>query len=823
MNIKNLSSPSVLKGLLASVCFSALALNTHAQDSEQNSSRVNPDIQDNLVDDNDVIIVHAYKDERALKDLPVSISVLSSDYLDQRQYQTLEQISAAQPGVDISKNSNSGKVFVRGIGSQGNAGLEQSASTYIDDIYFGRSRSSKAILTDIKQVEILKGPQSIQLGVNSSAGAISVTSLGADVNDQYGYLDAHIGDYGEAGLTLAYNLPLSDRFALRAVASADRSDGFWDFVDPITGEDVSGDTGHDSYVLRLSGLWQASENFDASFKLETQSVDRNNPFAWQPGRCDNLYGLGLSTLEELDAFWAATGSAQASPLSIPTVCSSDFADSTFNDTSPASPFNASFFDADNFQLKLDWGLGNIKLSSITGAYDTEFNFEGNDLSHGAPFERYLWVRDDNQQISQEFRLSSNSDQPLQWLVGAYYHSSDISYETGDVDLRNSRNPQFIHTEADQSEDLYSLFASADWAFLDDWNLGLGLRWTRVEKTFGGIDERVTNNSVGSDQVDAFNAVLSNDVLANPASYTQFTTDVRNQIADENLSFSDLLPSLSLAYDLNETSRIYYRWESGYKAGGFNFRLNGLDDTTLTFDEETVQAHEIGFKSEWPEYGLWLNAAVFTSNYRDLQQNSNRGDDGVISAAVIRNAARASSDGVELDLSWGPIDALRLDASVTVLDAKFDDYQGADCTRFQSFISNTDVAADFGAARNGNRCSQDLSGGRLTHAPEFTSRSAATWQSDFSDDFNFETTFEWIYSDGFFTSPHADPLRRQASFSKFNARFGLTPISGIWSLDLIGTNLTNKLTARQLGQDEDAAVSGLLDDPRRISLNFRYNF
>jgi hypothetical protein len=83
--------------------------------------------------------------------------------------------------------------------------------------------------------------------------------------------------------------------------------------------------------------------------------------------------------------------------------------------------------------------------------------------------------------------------------------------------------------------------------------------------------------------------------------------------------------------------------------------------------------------------------------------------------------------------------------------------------------------------------------------------------------------EWFYSDEFFTSPHADRLRLQPSFSKINARIDFGDRSDRWSFALIANNITDELTARQLGQDQDAAVSGLVDDPRRIVFELLYAF
>jgi outer membrane receptor protein involved in Fe transport len=618
-------------------------------------------------------------------------------------------------------------------------------------------------------------------------------------------------------------MPFNDQFAVRAVVDWSTLDGYWDMVDPGTGDVLATGGGRDSVLTRLSARWQPGEKFQADFKFEYQEIERDNPYAWQPGRCGNLYGLGLSTQAELDQFWADTGSADPSPLSLPFTCGSTFVDSVFDSRSPAAPFNTSDFESMEGLARLAWELGETELVSTTAYFDMDFAFAGNDLTHGAPGNRPLWLADGTYQWSQELRLTSNSPGPFEWLIGVYWQSGDVAYQTGDADGRNPMNPQFIRTEASQDDRTTSMFGSISRTFNERWTAGVGLRWTETEKTFSGVDERIRSNTITPAERPVFAAQVFSDTSGDPSAYSAYERQIRGQFSNESRTFDDTAPSFNLQYQAREDLLAYYTWTTGQKSGGFNFRLNGLDASTLTYEAETVKAHELGVKGLFLEGRLRLGAAIFVSDYEDLQQNSNRGDGGVISAAVIRNAAEASSDGVELDIAWQLSDSFRVDLSATWLDAKFDSYQGADCTRLQSVVSTTDVASLFGAQRDGNRCSQDLSGGKLAHAPDFAGRLGISHQFVASRGWTVNSGIEWFYSDEFFTSPHADRLRLQPSFSKINARVDFGDRSNRWSLALIANNVTDELAARQLGQDQDAAVSGLVDDPRRIIFELLYAF
>lgn len=224
--------------------------------------------------------------------------------------------------------------------------------------------------------------------------------------------------------------------------------------------------------------------------------------------------------------------------------------------------------------------------------------------------------------------------------------------------------------------------------------------------------------------------------------------------------------------------------------------------------------------------------MFNSNYRNLQQNSNLGDDGVIAGATIRNIAEAESNGVELDMRYQFASDWAISVNSSWLNANFIRYEGADCTRLQSVVANTDVAAQFGAQLgaqgtgngNGNRqnCSQDLSGAAMHMAPDFSSFLRLSHQTNLAH-FTLSSQLEWFYSEGFFTSPHADLLRYQPHFNKLSISTTLAPNNAPWQLSLLVRNITNKLTSRQLGQDGNAAVSGLLDPPRFWSIQFRYRY
>lgn len=771
----------------------------------------------------EVITVTAQGKPQDINDIAVSINVVPGGDIEQFNLTSFERLTSAVPSVVIGKNSGATKLYMRGIGSQGNAGMAQAMSVYIDDVYHGRSRNTKAALVDVERVEVLKGPQSVHFGLNSTAGTLAVISRRPELGEDQGYVDLALGSDDHYLVRGAYNGAIADHWAVRAVVESSEQGNIWQMIDSQGAQSGKGG-GENNRVYRLSTLYQPDASLSFLLKLEQQNVEKQNPFAWQPGGCDNLYGLGLSTQGQLDDYWLQTGSNSNSPLAVPSTCQADFIDNQYDDRSPASPNNDSTFDyqATTFTINKQWT--DVHLTAVSSYFDSGYQYGGNDLSHGADFHRLLWSQDDSRQWMQQVKLYSTAQADWQWLVGAYWHHEHTEYQLADADGRNNKNLQYRHSLTAQDEYAKAFYGVVDWSITDNLSMAVGLRYQQSDKAFVGVNKQLSSKQLQGAVKNEFSQVVLNDLTASPLAYQSFDLPIRDRFADNQLDFAHWQPSIDFRYQLNDTWRSYFKWTKGNKAGGFNFRLNNLTDETLSYDSETVYGHELGIKGSSLTHGLQFSAALFSSVYRDLQQNSNQDPLGGTTTAVIRNAAKAHSQGLELDGQWQISKPLTVSWSATWMQTEFDDYQGADCTRLQVVVLNTDVASSFGGNKYGQKgCSQNLSGKSLAMAPDFSSRLGVEYQYALSAGWLLTTRLEWLYSDGYFTSPHADSLRYQDSFSKYHGRLTLSEPSKHWQLSLLAYNLTNQYTSKQLGQDEDAAVSALLDMPRQYQLQLRYRF
>lgn len=747
---------------------------------------------------------------------------------------SLQTIADNLPTLTLADNSNASKIYFRGIGSQGNAGLEQTLAIYIDNTYQGRSRSIKSSLIDVESIAAYHGAQLTLQGVNSTAGALSVLTRRPQFDAETFELTLNTGEYGLLGATMISNNLLTESFATRFVAHHTESNGFWTLLD-TDGNPQANSTQKQS-LLRSSSTWQIQENLSADLKIEWQETQQENPFAWQPGGCDNLYGLGLSTQEALDTYWQNTGSTQANPLTIPATCRPNFIDNSFDEYSPSAPNNSLHYNTLQSVLTLEWQWQDTLLRSISSYYDIEFTLAGNDLTHGVSQrnnqKRLLWLQDDVQFLSQALQADGNFSNHARWSAQLYWHKEEVDFHSSDTDARKRNNPQVTQIIADQSNQHWSATFSTTFDVAEGWQLDTRLQYVHQQKAFSGNSQRLNKQSV-KNNFTAFSQQINQDHDANPSQYQHFDAQSQFIVEGQTYTFSDWLPEVALSYQshtlVDGQALFYTRWTQAAKAGGFNFRLNNITQDDLMFDNETVTNTAIGARLVLLDNALEIKTELFHANYRDLQQNSHQGADGDIASSVIRNASRARSQGLDVSGSYQLNSAWTIDWQSTWLDARFTDYAFADCTRLQAVTAASDVAAYFGgtSVKQGNRriCYQELTGKRLAHAPTLSSRVGVNFTypvTIFTENLELATHLDWLYSSKFFTSPHADRLRQQPSFHKLNAWVSVSKPQQ-WQVTFSIQNISDVKTSRQFGQDGNAAVSALLDPPRQWSLQGKLFF
>lgn len=568
------------------------------------------------------VVVTAQKREQNLQDVPIAISAVSQEVLDQTGINTITEVIPMVPGLTGSDYGLATNTWaIRGIGSNDwTIGSEPSVGVFVDDAYVGRNIFATTNFFDINRIEVVKGPQGTLFGRNAAAGAISlVTNRPGDENELR--LGVALGDEGQERYEIVGNWSVSDSFALRLAYQHQEWEGMWEEV-------ISGDDAYtESDVVRLMARWDISDNFEALIRFNYGEAETN----------------------------------YTSAINIPT----NLADpgEEYPDKYAINQPNYEDNEDEGFGLRLTWNINDsLTLVSITDVRSGENNYfedvdgSADDLAiDEALFETQggavggldipVGLGGDADTFYQEFRLNGGSDS-LSWFTGVSYYTEDLENTRWEVDyvataLGAPIGSQRIESEAEN--DSYGIYGDITWQVTESLALIGGVRWSFDEKDW-------CTNTLQDDFGD----------MGGP-------TD--GELCDEE-DGDELTSRLVAQYDVSDDTMIFVSVAEGYKGGGFNTAVvdtNGdfIADTLVPFDSETSIAYELGLKSTLLDGRMQLNGSAYFTDYESLQVAVFGFDVG----QQIRDAGDAETKGFEAELSYAPVDGLVLMANYAYLDAE----------------------------------------------------------------------------------------------------------------------------------------------------------
>lgn len=702
------------------------------------------------------IVVTARKREERMLDVPIAISAVSGEAIRSLNIENLEWLSQTIPNFSVREDTGTDSLSVRGIRSGVNFGFEQTVGQVWDGFFYGRSRLTRLPFLDVERVEILKGPQGALIGKNTTAGVINITSARpTDAFEAWGTASYETFDDAGDGITVegALSGPLGESFKGR-IAARHKNGGGW--VENIaTGNDVPDS---DDTMFRTILAFEPSDNLQIDLRW-THSEQEREGQSKQLAYCS----------PQMIAFLTSRNISLAScgePNKI-----------TLNGAPIRGQGNHEVFDTevDTTGLTINWNLGGYTLTSLTGYA----KYETLDLSEGdrTPLEILnTRLSEDFDQWSQEIRLTSPSGQRFEWIAGVLYQTIDLDTVFGlDIDLRErfapapAPPPNSRNVNTSETSDSWSGFAQFTWHFNEQW--------------LATVDGRYTDEEKEADQISFLGAIYEpTGPVGNPF-------HVVAQSRDE----SNFSPGIAIQFRPSDDVNLYGSWRRGYKGGGFdhqNFDPQPRAETTFQFEDEEVTAIELGAKMYLLDRTMQLNIAVFDSEFDDLQAANIDNSTGV-AITRIGNAAKATTEGAELDVTWMPTQGLRLFAAVGYSDAKHDEFPGGQCYRAQTPALGCDPGLD-GIPGNADD-TQDLSGTRVPNAPEWSATVNGEYRWALSGGMSLAAFAQAYYSDWYFTTPQLDPVTVQDDYWKFDARLTLAGADDRWNVALIGRNLSDEIT------------------------------
>jgi len=596
------------------------------------------------------IVVTARRREENLQNVPVAITALTAEQLQEQNVRTLEDMTAYVPNIKVNAGratSSTINAYIRGVGQNDPLwGFEPGVGIYMDDVYIARPQGALLDVYDVERIEVLRGPQGTLYGKNTLAGAIKYVTRDIATEDPEFHVTATGGSYNQRDLKVGGSMPVvSDHVYLGAAVAYLQRDGYGELVDDgaprlfnHVGQDVSD---KDVLAARANATFLWGDSSKLRVLVDTIQ-DNSNAAGGQ--RLNNLVQPALDDRYD-----------QRTDMPVDK--------DRFITKGAAATYTQSLNDA--FDLKL---VGAYREGDGRQFIDFE---ELNANLFQVPAEY-----SDNQ-ASGEAQLTYTGES-LKAVTGIYYFDGTAR---GAFDASLGANNLTGLTKGSVSTESTAVYADGTWQLTDKLNLNAGVRWNQDKKEATVFVQQYLGR-LPADQT----LFDQNNV---PPGFTPLGAPQTNYTNDR--TFSDVLPRFGFDYHLSNEVLAYVIYNKGFKSGGFDMRGNATANpaTKDGYDSETADNYEAGLKSLLFGDTLQLNLTVFYTPYEDVQittQQFQIVNGNPTNVTAVLNAGKQLNKGVELESVWRPIPALTLALNVGYLDAEFEEFlvgctpPAAGCTR-----------------------------------------------------------------------------------------------------------------------------------------------
>lgn len=690
------------------------------------------------------VVVIAQKRSENLQRVPISVIAVTGEQLEASGIATTTQLSQMVTGLSARVTYNQLEPHIRGVGTTAaGPGIENPVALYVDDVYYASQVATAFSLVDVEQVAVLKGPQGTLFGRNATGGVIQVTTRDPQHETQ-GIVRTSLDNYR----TTTSDVYLTGGLTEKLAAS-------------FTGRYSSQGKGYGRNITTGADIHKVYSDADARVKLLYTPSDATTI------KLSADYSVRSDSLGPNFRQFLPQYTTSALPGFVATSNAWDVSSQTNNHNR---------FVSDGVSLHLDHQFAWARLTNIA-AYRSDHLTTIFDPSASPTPGNDIEINEVTSQITEELRFASLADAPFTWQAGLFLFQGKGRDDplavhirpalTGFPDLR-------IDIRTNETTKSAAAYVQATKALTPVTNLTVGLRYSWERREFAESQEFfVFGNSTG---------LLPPTGLPPSQTYKK--------------------PTWRIALDQQLTPAVlaYVSYNRGFKSGGYNSHA----PDNPPFEPETLDAYEIGAKSQWLDNRLRVNGAVFYYDYSNVQVAK------YTTTSLIYNGAKAKIYGVDLDMKAKLAQSWELTAGIEWLHARYSDFPLAP---FSTPVLNGGPQLYYASAK----------GKALNNAPDTTANIALDYAPDVptgSIDFNLTASF----STKFYQEP--DNFLKQPSYTILNAAVTWTAPGGHFSARLFGNNLLDKAVATQLntlpvppiGYDVDYAMP-----PRTGGIGVRYDF
>ncbi|MCH7502936.1 MAG: TonB-dependent receptor [Proteobacteria bacterium] len=800
------------------------------------------------------IIVTAQKRQQTLQEVPVAVTVVTANDMQQAQMLDIKDLQSIVPSLRITQLQTTANTnfIIRGFGNgANNAGIEPSVAVFVDGVYRSRTASSLADFPNLERIEVLRGPQSTLFGKNASAGVISVITAKPDMQKTSGSASITLGEYSQVIVKGNVTGPLSDTVAFSLSGSVNNRDGY--YTNLVDGEEYGE---RDRWGVRGQLLFQPSDKLE--FRL-------------------------IADYEEIDEVCCGVANLVDGPTGVAIrliggdlVSNQPFAYANFYDFNPVNEI-----ENNGVSLQIDYDFDAVTLTSIT-SFRNQSRFENSDVDFTSA--RLINPNSSDTELdtfTQELRLASSGDGPLDWMIGVFYFDEEVEISNvlnygvdfrAYTDVLTGGGVTLLETTlglpagtffaagqgnfetAGQDNQATSIFGQVDWHMTDRVTLTLGANYTEDEKDafvgmlntdvfssldfvsigFAGAFQALTGlaptpaniaanpgaaalaQAISVEPCPPATALPCNSLLAlQPLQFLPPFLDFPNAVESGSSSDDDVTWTVRLAFDATDNVNLYVGASTGFKATSWNLSRDslpfasdfsailaaglGLPNLATGFrfaGPEDATVYEIGLKARF-ERGA-LNIAIFDQEIEGFQSNIFNG-----TGFNLQNAGKQSTTGVELETTWLPTNAWKLSFAATWLDPKYD--------VFKNFVFPDGLE-------------QDLSGTTVPGVHEFSMNISGVYNFDIGASTSGFVRVGYIYEDEIPIIENVPGNIASREVSTVNASIGLQWDNGFEAM-LWGRNLTNDeyLLSAFPAVAQAGSFSGYPNEPRTYGLTLRKNF
>jgi iron complex outermembrane receptor protein len=723
-----------------------------AQDSERNGAL---DIEE--------IIVTGTKRDVAQQDLAVAVTTITGKQIENTFQNNVMALSQLAPNVNLTPQ-NGFNAIAGGIRGTGFISIlvtkDASVGITVDEFAYNHVQSQFVELFDIEQVEIFRGPQGTLFGKNTTGGAIAFTTKKAELGELFGEIEADYGQYDSndsdfTKLKFSINVPIGDTLAARLAVISDQSDGYYtndkppggefqsfgcfDVPDPDACNDAARsnypDTGNgddiggtDVLAAKLKFKWQPNDFYMADLIFEyvedrgdTVAAANETALASQNGGEGYLWPVaGFPGIGSGDPFSTGQSYTANKAVDIP----------GGHEIDANGLFLNQHFSFENYEVK--WILGyreqdEVLASTYTGeAYTSLY-----DASRNSERETF----------QNEVRVSSEYDGPFNFVTGGAYYTDDVEFQVfgnlGYFLVFSGPAAEFYRDTfeiqwTNQERESYAFYLDGSYNFTEDLMLTAGARYTEDEKEFHRLSLGTVENPVSNFiDIDGYKGAHTR-----PLPESAFGNNIKD---DE--TWDDITYRLSLDYSWNENVMTYLSYATGFVAGGFSETCGSVTSCS-PYDSEENSNLEVGVKADLLDGTLRFNAALFHTEYENLQRDTvvsfkdAAGNDFQETRSI--NEGESTADGLEIEVTYVASANFRVDFNFGWLDHTYDNYAPS--------YNTADLGLD-GGIQN-----VDLSSLDVPFSPEFNGGLGLTYFQDLNNGGAVTYNVNVHYQDEFETSP-----------------------------------------------------------------------